>query len=278
MNIKNLTFIMVAVSLPATAQILNFSLRTNNQQLIDEALSGAFVRIDQSYELCDTIKDQHFGRGGKDYFSIVPFLGFETERGLVFPSDVETPWVNDKDFSEYKDDFKPIVTKTTLSILNNSYKLARRTISSPIEGEELTSCLRILDDSLYKNNGLMVDTLSGVKKGWLVWISTKSNPIESDSVRFISMKKDIEVPNDGECLRIDRPEISDNIFGGIYVTPVQSTIGQLTFSLSGVLVSDEGGWFLEFPFIKRSEEMKPLTPIKGQTGNTKLNPLKKKRK
>ena len=36
------------VSLPTTAQIFNFSLRTNNQQLIDEALAGAFVRINQS--------------------------------------------------------------------------------------------------------------------------------------------------------------------------------------------------------------------------------------
>lgn len=62
---------MTIVALPATAQIFNFSLRTNNQQLIDEALSRAFVRINQSYELCDTVKDEHFGRDGKDNTSVI---------------------------------------------------------------------------------------------------------------------------------------------------------------------------------------------------------------
>ena len=45
--------LLIAITLPMAAQIFNFSLRTNNQQLIDEALSGAFIKINQSYELCD---------------------------------------------------------------------------------------------------------------------------------------------------------------------------------------------------------------------------------
>ena len=32
--------LLIAITLPMAAQIFNFSLRTNNQQLIDEALSG----------------------------------------------------------------------------------------------------------------------------------------------------------------------------------------------------------------------------------------------
>ena len=82
MKIKSLILIlMTIVALPTTAQILNFSLRTNNQQLIDKALAGAFVRINQSYELCDTVKDEHFGRNGKNY--LVLYLSLELKQNRV---------------------------------------------------------------------------------------------------------------------------------------------------------------------------------------------------
>lgn len=267
---------MTVISLPSMAQIFNFSLRTNNQQLIDEALSGAFIRINQSYELCDTIKNEHFGREEKDYFSIVPFIGIETERGLIFPSSTLQPWNSDNDFGEYKNQYKPLVTETKINSLNNRKALIHWELKSPISGLELTRYVTLLSDSTQTHEGLKVDTVPGTKNGWLIWLSSNANLAESDSVRFTSIKKDIEVPVDGSFLHIDKPEISETVFGGIYVTPVQSSIGQLTFTLTGVMVFDVEGWVLDFPFITKSVENKSLTPIKGINGNVKLNPLKKK--
>ena len=269
---------MSVVSLSSMAQIFNFSLRTNNQQLIDEALSGAFIRINQSYELCDTIKNEHFGREGKDYFSIVPFIGIETERGLIFPSSALQPWNSDNDFDEYKNQYKPLVTETKFNSLNSRKALIHQESEFPISGSELSRYITILSDSTKTHEGLKVDTVPGPKSGWLIWLSSNANLAESDSVRFTSIKKDIEVPVDGSFLHIDKPEISETVFGGIYVTPVQSSIGQLTFTLTGVMVLDEEGWVLDFPFITKSVENKSLTPIKGINGNAKLNPLKKKKK
>lgn len=269
---------MSVVALPTTAQIFNFSLRTNNQQLIDEALAGAFVRINQSYELCDTIKDEHFGRDGKDYFSIIPFIGIETEHGLVFPSATLAPWSYDNDFEEYQSQYKPLVTKTKISVLNNREESLSRDISLPFLGKNISRHLSVLCDSTQSIKGLNVDSVSGVKNGWLIWISSNSNLAETDSVRFTSIKKDIEVPIDGGFFHIDKPEISETVYGGIYVTPVQSSIGQLTFTLTGVMVLDEDGWVLEFPFIKESKENKTLTPINGIPDRKKLNSLKKKKK
>lgn len=91
---------MAAISLPLSAQFFNLSLKTNSQQLIDEALVGAFTKIEQGYELCDTVSDEHFGRNGKDYFSLIPFIGIETERGLLFPNGALEPWTLDKDFAK----------------------------------------------------------------------------------------------------------------------------------------------------------------------------------
>ncbi len=75
---------MTVAALPTTAQIFNFSLRTNNQQLIDEALAGAFVKINQSYELCDTVKDEHFGRDGKDFLVLYLLSVSRLSMGLYF--------------------------------------------------------------------------------------------------------------------------------------------------------------------------------------------------
>lgn len=191
MKIKNIILILTTlVSLPTTAQIFNFSLRTNNQQLIDEALAGAFVRINQSYELCDTVKDEHFGRDGKDYFSIIPFIGIETERGLIFPSATLKPWSYDSDFNEYKNQYKPLVTGSKLVLLNNSKDLVVRNVKELFAGNDISKYLCALNDTTQNNQGLKVDTVPGLKNGWLIWLSSNSNLAESDSVRFTSIKKD----------------------------------------------------------------------------------------
>lgn len=279
MKIKHITLIMVLFAglLSANAQIFNFSLRTNNQQLIDKALEGGFVRINQSYELCDTVNDAHFGRDGKDYFSIVPFVGVETERGLIFPSATLSPWIYDRDFEEYRDQYKPSVTNSKVSLLNSPDK-AVRSISEVVLGENLSDHLSYLKDSTQTVAGFSVDTVPGAKDGWLIWITSDDNLAESDSVKYNSIKKDIEVPTDGGFLRLEKPELSGTVYGGIYVTPVQTGVGSISFTLTGVMVLDEEGWVLDFPFIETVKESKILTPIQNLGESRKLNQLKKKRK
>ena len=270
--------LLMLVTLPVSAQIFNFSLRTNNQQLIDKALSGAFVRINQSYELCDTVKDEHFGRDGKDYFNIVPFIGVVTENGLVFPTSVQTPWINDRDFDKYKDRYKPLATKSTINLLNIGEDQTNKDSVSPINGIPLTKYLCAMTDTIPVLKGLNVDSVPGRKDGWFIWLTSNQNLAETDTVKFTSIKKDLEVPIDGEFLRIDTPEISETVYGGIYVTPTQTAVGQITFTLTGVMVLDEDGWILDFPFITESKKNKALTPILGITDSSKLNHPKKKKK
>lgn len=278
MKLRNITtLLLILIVLPLSAQIFNFSLRTNNQQLIDKALEGAFVKINQSYELCDTAKDEHFGRNEKDYFSIIPFIGIETERGLVFPSSTITPWTSDVDFNEYKDQYKPLVTGSTITLLNNSDKSVR-SLTTPIAGEGLSERLSLLNDSLQAVSGLPVDTVPGIKDGWLIWLASESNLVEADSVKLISIKKDIEVPIDGEPLHLEQPDVSGKVYGGIYVTPLQSRVGQISFTLTGIMVLDDEGWFIDFPFIEAPKQSKKLTPIESIGGKGGLNPLKKKKR
>ncbi len=274
-----LAVLFVSATLPANAQMFSFSLRTNNQQVIDEALSGAFVRISQSYELRDTVNGQSFGRGGKDYFSIVPFLGVETERGLVFPTAALSPWTCDKDFEEHEGKYKPSVTATEMTRPGRAGGL-KRSAADLARGTKLTRHLSCLGDSAQISDGLRPDTVPGKKKGWMVWITPAPDGTGSDSVRYNSVPREMEVPADGKPLPVEKPDVTGTVYGGIYVSPVQTGIGQITFTLSGVIVPDGEGWVLDFPFVGQERKPEALTPIGGtkEEGNDGTHKKKGKRK
>ncbi len=111
----------------------------------------------------------------------------------------------------------------------------------------------------------------------MIWLSSDKDIADIDSLKIISIKKEIEVPSDGECLPIDTPEVSGNIYGGIYVTPVQTGVGQLTFTLSGVMVLDEEEWIIYLPLIDIPKQKVKLTPIAGIREKHGLNQLKKRK-
>ena len=260
----------------SNAQFLNFVPKTNNQQLIDEALSGAFVKLTQSYELNDTITQEHFGRNGKDYFSQIPFIGIITEGGYLFPNVILSPWELDADFIEYKEKYKPQINQSDLIILNGKGNIRKESIDqSHLKETQKNFCL--LNDTIETNKGIKLDSIPGEKNGWFVWLTSDQNINEVDSVKLFSIKKDIEVPINGEALFLSDPDINENIIGGFYLTPTQTEIGQITFILTGVILRNEDGWKLEFPAIQEHKENKKLTPI-NSLDEDKLKQLKKKRK
>lgn len=262
-------------TLSVDAQIFNFSLRTNNQQLIDMALNGAFVRINQSYELCDTAKNEHFGRNGEDYFSIVPFIGIKTELGLVIPSAIQTPWKYDKDFEGYENQYKPMITDSEISLLNSPNKPT--TISFPIDCIKLTDKLCCYKDTVQSISGFKVDSASGEKDGWIIWITGNSSLAKKDSVKYNSIKKNIDVPTDGKSIHIEQPEFSGIVYGGIYVTPIQMNIGQISLMLTGIIVANGEEWMIDFPFVEVPKMTSKLTPIEDIGRKGTLNTLKKKK-
>lgn len=266
----------IGTTLSVDAQIFNFSLRTNNQQLIDQALNGAFVRINQSYELCDTAKNEHFGRNGENYFNIVPFIGVKTEHGLVIPSAIQKPWEYDKDFEVYKNQYKPMAFDSKISLLNSKDKTTIA-ISFPIDCVKLTDKLCCLKDSSQSISGFKVDSVSGAKEGWIIWITGNSDLVKNDSIKYNSIKKNIDVPIDGKSVNIEQPELSGLVYGGIYVTPIQTNIGQISLLLTGIIVSEGQGWVLDFPFIEVPKVTSKLTPIEGIGRKGTLNTLKKKK-
>lgn len=268
--------LVLLCSMPIVAQILNFPLRTNNQQLIDEALGGVFVKLDRSYELCDTVNDEHYGRDGKDYFSKVSFIGIRTEKGIVFPSCSKTPWEVDKDFDEYKGVYKPLAVETIIAAIGLEGEKGR-VIDGVWQPSELSDNLCLLTDSAGNAPRISVDTIAGVKKGWVIWLSADKNSADVDSVKLTSIREDLEIPTDGMPVRVESLQISEHVYGGVYVTLARASAGHIVLALSGILVHDEDEWVLEFPFLAVTNDDKTLTPIPG-LGVSGNNPIIMKKK
>lgn len=278
MSMKTLQFIILFFfggGLYMYAQLFNFSLRTNNQQVIDVALQGAFFKIDESYELCDTVRNEHFGRNEKNYFNKVSFVGVNTEKGLCYLSLAETPWVIDKDFEEYNGYYKPILTETNIKAFNDD-SLKRIPIEK-ISSVQLNSQVSILPDASIFKQGLAIDSLPGEKEGWIVWISTSKTLSDADSVKYTSIYKKLHILEDGSPFKIDSPESTDSILGGVFITAKQVSVGHLCFSLVGMVIPKDTAWEISFPFI-HTPLKKVLTPIVPKIPNTGINQWNKKRK
>lgn len=266
-----LSFSLFCFGLTVKGQVLNFAFKSNNQQILEDALKGAFVTVIQSYELCDTTTNERFGREGKSYFSQIPFLGIKTTKGLILEKEVITPWQLDDDFSKYEDEYLPILTETTFGA-RPSDSFMTSTLPSLINSENTKPlknfiCFR---DSINQTFGLEVDSLSGLKNGWIIWVSL-SKDTQNDSIKLNPIRKDIEISDDGIPIKIDNPSGEDTIMGGIYIVPKQTKIGQISLFISGILSYSDDEWLINFPFVSSlKKEEKPLTPVNRKEGLNEL--------
>ncbi len=281
MRLKSIVLIALAVmAMPMSAQLFNNLFRTTNRPLIEDALSGVFVRVDQGYELYNPDTDESYGREGKEYFNLVSFLGVQTQAGVILPDEAFTPWANDIDFKDYEGrytprlvgaEMRPLTGLDTIPVTEAQLKVTR----------ELGGRMSLVVDTLALSGapyaeGLMIDTMPGSKSGWMVWVSTPGKLASANDVTLTSIKTEINVSADGATVPLDTPDISENVLGGIYLTPQQTAPGQISFYLTGVAAKDGYEWILVTPFAAEMEavdedpiveELTPIVPRKGLSGN-----------
>ena len=262
----------------AQAQFMGFSIKSNNQVFIEQALQQTFVRVNQSYQLQDTVHNEIFGRNEKDYFSIIPFLGIRTQQGLLIDQDAVHPWKHDEDFKVYEGQYKPVVFQTQLTYLRSKFGsiLANPVVNEANIQQLAKSPVALYIDSLHQQ-GLTCDTVVGSKSGWMVWVIDPQTESHPDSIRLVSYKKDLFIKHATDTIRVDTPNENQSVLGGVFVNPVQTHVGQITFLLTGVAVNKGKHWILHFPFVGQIEkEKKELTIIKSESNHNKLPKKRKK--
>jgi len=255
--------------------------KSQGQTLVEAAIHKGIYVIKQSYQLEDTVTHQRFGRYGKEEFGSTASLAIRTMGGIIVDSKILVPWEQDKNFTKYKDTHKPVLSRSMSIEFGDSVK-------SPVN-------LRI--DSLHSYGPVTyigsTDTiLRGLKtkpyvqstEGWVVWIANDSiidkyNGIENPE--FIIFKQAIDFAPDSISIKIDVPNTTKEVWGGIFVVPEQTEIGQITFFLGGVIVKDaeSKGWVVIPPLPQAtsilSEPKDELTPLNESIQGEEKNKKKK---
>lgn len=260
---------------------------SSNQQLVEEAIKNGIIIVRQSYQLEDTVSHQRFGRYGNEEFGKTYSLGIKVDGGIVLNKKAVHPWEYDENFTRYQASHRPINIKTEIKELKDSIFSNVKFNVDSISSEAPVAIL--LDSLTFAGNGFEVSSYSRLTEGWIVWITSSTEIQYCDSVTVsapLIYKKKIEFNTDSISYPVDLPQTLNKVWGGIFLVPEQTQIGQLTFNLAGVLIDcPNGEWILfpikEEPIIEVSQNVgeeltpSPSTPIESDKKNKKNK--KKKR-
>ena len=258
--------------------------KSSNQQFVEQAIKDGIFVIRQTYQLEDTTTQQRFGRYGNEEFGAYSSLAIRTSDGIIADSQLVSPWETDSNFSRYRTSHKPVIAQAYSKELDDS-------IMSPITfsidslnlGQLRLAKLCPQDSSFV---GFDIKKYKSPMEGWVVWLSNDSTISESIGLKkpdFTIFKRTVEFHPDTVSYKIDTPNISKQLWGGIFVVPEQTEIGQITFFLGGVIVReiDSNEWILVTPVgqtttvLARQED--ELTPLRQQPVDKKKKNKKKKK-
>lgn len=278
-----LIFMLLTVTVNSIAQSGIFS---PNQQLVEDAIKNGIIVICQSYQLEDTTTHQRYGRYGNKEFGKSYSIGVKVNGGIAVTNKTTKPWEYDNNYSRYRDSHKPILYQTTVKELSDS---SFTQINIGIDSIGSSHSISIISDTVsYNGHGFQYRKHEGKTDGWIVWITSPVDIQGCDSsrtVEHIIYRKNIEYHPDSLSYTIDVPQSTKKIWGGIFVVPQQTQIGELTFNLGGIIVETSPSSWQMFPIENTLYQVdnvtKPtdeLTPTLSQSPKESIEKGKKKNK
>lgn len=255
--------------------------KSPNQQFVEQAIKDGFYILKQAYQLEDTVTNQRFGRYGNEDFGSISCLAIRTEEGSILSKNVLSPWVQDENYSRYRDSHRPILSKGTTIEFGDS-------VFSEINLTHDTLCRIGNNDALLcrvdsLNRGFEIKAYENPKDGWIVWLSSDSIISQYAGKKhpdYTIYKKHIEFHTDSISYKVETPTTTKHIWGGVFLVPEQTGIGQITFFLGGVLIKDYDteNWALvaikpnqqAVSSTRQEDELTPSgTPIRKEKKNKK---------
>ncbi len=259
--------------------------KSPNQQFVEQAIKNGIFVIKQTYQLEDTTTQQRFGRYGNEEFGAISLLAIRISDGILVDSQLLSPWETDSNFSRYRATHKPVIAHSYSMEFGDSIMSPITFSTDSLNLEQSRLAKLCPQDSSFV--GFDNRRYKSPAEGWVVWLSNDSTINESVGPKkpdFTIFKRTIEFHPDTMSYKIDTPNTSKQLWGGIFVVPEQTEIGQITFFLGGVIVKDleSSEWVLVSPVgqtttvLARPED--ELTPLKQQSVDKKKKKKNKKKK
>lgn len=219
-----------------------------NQQLIEEAVRKGLFVVRQAYQLEDTTAESpaYYGRDGKSYFGQTYSIGARLNRGYVIDARLVAPWLEDTHFEEYRHStqYRPVISRTEYRDIQ---EITYHPLAFRAENRDSVPKGSVCQqqDSLF-SAGFSLWEEEGLCKGWVV-LAVGEKPLnENDSVKIslLIYRTEVNLEADKQLYEIKAPATSLSVMGGIYVSPVVTGIGQLSFRLAGLVQQIEDKWYI----------------------------------
>lgn len=215
----------------ATDTVPNTAVKTSlvESDLVFKAVAPALKIIKQQYRLK---KDgDFFGRNNKPHFGESFSLGVKVAGGMILQNEVLYPWVNDKDYKDVNEagKYTPVLYDSyQKSVIGGDYEKVDFELNTPYVKSVGKDSLLYIHSDVYSDFGLNMDTASGEKSGYMLWVYETDGKCDY-KVEALNLQASVEstvIP-----MKTSSPS---KVLGGVYVIPVNERPGTISFYLVGV--------------------------------------------
>lgn len=275
-----LLILFLTISITSSAQDVLSLMRLNlSNALVEQAVEDGCFFLSHSYQLCDTMTMQKFGRYGSDIFGNKTGLAIKIKGGYLIPNTVVSPWDFDENYNKYKRKYAPVSYQIKLKSFSDSTAVSVYDGVMPTyQALAGTDFCFVADSTTFDGEGFSLCNTEGEKNGWCIWYISDKVTDSLDSlvtISTISVKFDLTVKSDENTYEISAPKTGGKLIGGIFVVPMKSSIGCLTFELVGIISNTDSKWNIVTPFFefKSGDELSPV--IDDSSSPDEVSPDKK---
>ena len=217
-----------------TDTVPNTAVKTSHVEsdLVFKAVAPALKIIKQQYRLK---KDgDFFGRNNKPHFGESFSLGVKVAGGTILQNEVLYPWANDKDYKDVNEagKYTPVLYDSyQKSVIGGDYEKVDFELNTPYVKSVGKDSLLYIHSDVYSDFGLNMDTASGEKSGYMLWVYEADGKCDY-KVEALNLQASVEstvIP-----MKTSSPS---KVLGGVYVIPVNERPGTISFYLVGVASS-----------------------------------------
>ncbi len=215
----------------ATDTVPNTAVKTSlvESDLVFKAVSPALKIVKQQYRLK---KDgDFFGRNNKPHFGESFSLGVKVAGGTILQNEVLYPWLNDKDYKDVNEagKYTPVLYESyQKSVIGGDYEKVDFELNTPYVKPVGKDSLLYIHSDVYSDFGLNMDTASGEKNGYMLWVYETDGKCDY-KVEVLNLQASVEA-----TVIPMKPSSPSKVLGGVYVIPVNERPGTISFYLVGV--------------------------------------------
>ena len=242
----------VAAQLRTDRDIL--SLFTSDQKFVKMALDSSICILCQNYVLADSAGNE-YGRNKDPYFGRKYSIGVITDKGILAPAEIITPWESDKNYDKYRktDTLKPRLSTLLYKRVNEQHFSS---IQKPAikKLEDSSTIAYEIPDSIQTVPSSFVQADSS---GWLIVLSCPDTILgDSSQITLTAIKpKMVAEGSTGKSYIKNIPQKTGTL-GGFYFS-CRIALGRIEFGATGIIKKDERGWFVQT--FQRNAVKKPET-------------------